>query len=86
MPPSPKPPRFFEGKKLKQPKSPMEPARRPRYSEPIACAASSITMRLCRRATSMMGSMSAIWPYRCTGMIARVFPVIAASIFDGSML
>ncbi len=86
MPPSPNPPRFFDGKKLKQPKSPIDPARRPLYSEPMACAASSTTIRLCRRATSMIGSISAICPYRCTGMIARVLSVTAASIFDASRL
>ena len=33
-----------------------------------------------------MSVMSATWPYRLTGMIARVFGVIAASIRRGSML
>ena len=42
-PPSPKPPRFFVGKKLKHASGPAEPTRRPRASAaPIACAASSI--------------------------------------------
>ena len=86
MPPSPKAPRFFDGKKLKQPKCPMEPARRPLYSAPIACAPSSITYRLCRAAIAMIGSMSAICPYRCTGMMAFVFGVTAASIRAGLML
>ena len=48
------------------------PARRPLYSAPWACAASSITIRLWRRAMSRIGSMSARWPYRCTGRMARV--------------
>ena len=34
----------------------------------------------------MMASMSAGWPYRCTGMMAQVRGVIAASMRCGSML
>ena len=37
----------------------IEPARRPQYSAPCACAASSITVRPCRRAISQIGSISA---------------------------
>ena len=54
----------------------MEPALRQRssffekYSAPCAWQASSMTMRLYWVARSRMGSMSAICPYKCTGMAA----------------
>src|ERR1039458_402385 len=60
--------------------SPMLPARRPLYSAPWACAASSTTTNPWRRAMSMTGSMSAGCPKRCTGMMALVRGVMAASI------
>ena len=37
-------------------------------------------------AISMMGSMSAIWPYRWTGMIALVCLVMAPSMSLGSIV
>jgi len=86
IPPSPRVPRFFDGKKLKQPTVPIEPAWRPLYFDPMDCAASSMTNRLCFLAMAMIGSMSAICPNRCTGMIALVRGVMAASIFVASML
>ena len=48
--------------------------------------ASSSTFRPWRRAMSSSGSMSAGWPYRCTGSSARVRDVIAASTRAGSRL
>ena len=39
----------------------------------------------CRPAIALMASMSHTWPYRLTGMIARVRAVIAASIFEASI-
>src|SRR5262245_56710289 len=51
-----------------------------------ACAASQMTFNLYFLAISMMGSMSAGWPYKCTGIMAFVFSVIAASILVTSML
>src|SRR5512134_674809 len=52
------------------PTSPSEPAGRPLYSVPSASAASSRTGTSWRRQTSRIGSMSAGWPYRWTGMTA----------------
>src|SRR5687768_6436285 len=46
--------------------------RRPRYAAPCACAASSSTLSPCLRAIASSSSSAAGWPYRCTGMIARV--------------
>jgi hypothetical protein len=87
MPPSPKPPRFLLGKKEKHPRSPIEPALRPFSSKaPIAWAASSITAMPRSRATSMIGSMSAMRPYRWTGMMAFVRSVTAPATACGSML
>ena len=63
-----------------------DPARRPLYSAPCAWHASSMTTRPCRRAISMIGSMSAGWPNRCTGMTAFVRGVIARSSADGSIV
>ncbi len=45
-----------------------------------------MTLSPWRRAIAMMGSMSAGCPYRCTGRMARVAGVIAASIRAGSRL
>ena len=45
-----------------------------------------MTFNLCFRAMLMIGSMSAGCPYRCTGMMAFVFDVIAASMLPGAML
>src|SRR2546429_9317568 len=38
------------------------------------------------RAAARIGSISAVWPYRWTGMIAAVLRVIAETTFAGSML
>ena len=38
------------------------------------------------RASALIGSMSAGWPYRWTAMIARVLGVMAAAIRPGSRL
>src|SRR5437879_6523720 len=38
------------------------------------------------RAAARIGSISAVWPYRWTGMIAAVFRVITDATFAGSML
>ena len=54
MPPSPAPPRFFEGKNEKQPKSLIEPERFPSHSEPMDWAASSIRKAWCRSQTALM--------------------------------
>src|SRR6185437_11646174 len=51
----------------------------------MACAQSSITLRSCLRAISMIGSISQGLPAKCTGRIARVRAVMAASIAAGSM-
>ena len=40
----------------------------------------------CLAAIALISSMSAVWPYSETGMIALVRGVIAASISSGSML
>ena len=58
---------------------------RPSYVDPTACALSSMTARLCFRAIAISGFMSAIRPVRCTGMIALVRGVTAASTAAGSM-
>ena len=78
-PPSPAPPRFFDGKKLKQPNSPMLPTFFPWYCEPIDWAASSMTGTPWPRAIAVIASMSAGSPKRWTGMIARVLLVMADS-------
>ena len=52
--------------------APSVPARLPWYSAPMAWAASSMMGRSCRSAMLQSGSISAHWPNRCTGMIARV--------------
>ena len=41
---------------------PNEPARRPPYVAPCACAASSTTMSSCRLANAVTASMSQTWP------------------------
>ena len=45
-----------------------------------------MTASPCLPAISMIRSMSAIWWPRCTGMIARVRSVIAASTRSGSIV
>ena len=49
QPPSPSTVRFFDGKKLNAPKSPMLPTVLPLYFAPCACAQSSMTQRLMLR-------------------------------------
>src|ERR1044072_2638835 len=51
----------------------------------MACALSSITGILYLLATSIIASILAAWPYRCTGIIAFVLGVMAFSIAAGSM-
>src|SRR6516165_4045642 len=60
--------------------------RRPRQEEPMACAASSMTRSRCRAAMSYRRSMSTGSPAKCTGMIARVRLVMAASACSRSIL
>src|SRR5262249_37539225 len=79
IPPSPAPPRFFEGKKLKQPQVPMLPTYLSQYRDPIDCAASSITERSYALAISVIFFISAGNPNRLTGIIAFVRLVMAAS-------
>ena len=71
-PASPNAPRFLDGKNENAAIVPSTPARRPSYSAPTACAASSTTARLCFAAMRLISSIAAHWPYRCTGMIAFV--------------
>ena len=58
---------------------------RPLYVAPKLCAASSITARPCFAAMALISSMSAGWPYKETGMIARVFGVMAAAMREASI-
>ena len=62
MPPSPQVVMFLSEWNENAPQSPIEPAARPLYFEPVACAQSSSTLRPCFFAISMIGSMSTIWP------------------------
>ncbi len=75
----------FDDWKLKQPMSPSVPAPLPRQKPPCMWAQSSITFRPRACAISVMRSMSAMREPRCTGRMARVSGVIAASIFAASM-
>ncbi len=86
MPPSPMPPRFFEGKNEKQAPTPIVPARLPCHSEPIACAASSSTLMPRGSHRARIAGMSAHWPNRCTGTTAFVFAVMQAASLTGSRL
>lgn len=63
----------------------MEPIFWPRYQVSVACAASSITVSACRRAISPIASMSQGQPHMCTGRMAFVRGVMAASIRATSM-
>ncbi len=76
-PPSPK--QIFSAPKLKIPRSPKLPAKRPSMVAPRACAASSITRTSLPRASSTIAPISAGLPKRCGTIIALVFLVIAAS-------
>ena len=71
--------------RLKVPICPMVPTFRPLYSAPWAWQASSMTNSLCFLAISRIGSMSAGSPWMCTGIMAFVRSVMAASSFAGSM-
>ena len=77
---------WWEKKKLKVARSPKLPTFLPFISAPVDSQASSTTMRLCRRAISMMLPISHGFPRRCTGMMAFVFFVIAFSISRTLML
>ncbi len=66
--------------------SPRFPAFVPWYSAPWAWQASSITGRSRSFAASRIGSISAVCPYRCTGMTAAVLRVTASGSFAGSIV
>src|SRR3989441_2151426 len=66
--------------------SPRLPAFLPWYSAPAAWAASSMTGMPRSRAAARIGSSSAVWPYRWTGMTAAVLRVMTEATFVGSML
>ena len=71
-PPSPQAPRFFVGKKLKQPASPPAPLARPRSSRaPMAWAASTTRARPSFAARACSPSIGAQRPKRSTGRMAR---------------
>ena len=63
----------------------MEPAPLPRHLPPCACAQSSTIFSECFRAIAGRASMSANRMPRCTGKIARVLGVMAASAAPASM-
>ncbi len=79
MPPSPKPPRFLEGKNEKVAAVPNEPARAPASVEPAACAASSST----GTPSASMSATGAAFPNRSTATTAFVFGVSAACTVSG---
>src|SRR5256712_6644505 len=64
----------------------MFPAFLPWYSAPAAWAASSMTGIPRSRAAARIGSISAVWPYKWTGMTAAVLRVMTEATFAGSML
>ena len=73
--------------KLNEPQWPMVPAMRPLSSLPRnVWAESSMTIRLCCRASSMIGSMSQGRPLMGTGMMALVRAVILRFTSFASML
>src|SRR5439155_17529321 len=65
---------------------PRLPAFLPWYSAPAAWAASSMTGMPRSRAAARIGSISAAWPYRWTGITAAVLRVMTDATFAGSML
>ena len=77
---------FLLGWKLKHTRSPKLPMRLPAHVEPIACAASSMTRSRWRAARAYSRSMSTARPAKCTGRMARVRGVIAASTCPRSIL
>ena len=72
QPPSPSAPRFLPGYMLNAAAWPMLPVLWPPVLAPCACAASSSTMMPRLRARALMLSIGQGWPYRCTGITARV--------------
>ena len=75
MPPSPKAPRFFEGKNENVAAFPSAPGRRPSPAiEPAACAASSST----GTPSASISATGARLPNRCTAITAFVRGVSAA--------
>ena len=86
MPASPKAGKFLVGKNENVARSPKLPAPRPPSVAPKACAASSITARPWRPATSRRPGMSAGPPKTCTATMARLRSVTAASTDCGSRL
>src|ERR1700709_2308119 len=74
IPPSPKQPRFFEGKKENVAAVPSEPGRPSAEVEPAACAASSST----GTPSAWISAIGATLPNRCTAITAFVRGVSAA--------
>src|ERR1700761_3480091 len=75
MPPSPKQPRFLEGKNENVAADPNDPGRPASVLEPAACAASSST----GTPSASISATGATLPNRCTAITAFVRDVIAAS-------
>ena len=73
-PPSPKQPRFFDGKKLKVASVPSAPGRPASESDPAACAASSIT----GTPSASISATGQTLPKRWTAITAFVRGVSAA--------
>ena len=73
-------------KKLNVETCPNPPTGTPSYFAPWASHASSIIGRACLAEMTWSASMSQGFPRRCTGMMARVFGVMAASIASVLML
>ena len=78
-PPSPKQPRFLEGKKLKVAADPSDPGRPCSERDPAACAASSIT----GTPSASISATGATLPKRCTTTTALVRGVSAALTVSG---
>jgi hypothetical protein len=78
-PPSPKQPRFLEGKKLNVAAVPSEPGRPLEEVEPAAWAASSST----GTPSASISAMGATLPNRCTAIAAFVRGVSAALTVSG---
>ena len=78
-PPSPKPPRFLDGKKLNVASAPSAPGRPAGVVEPAACAASSTT----GTPSAAISATGATLPNRCTAITAFVRGVSAARTVSG---
>ncbi len=78
-PPSPKPPRFLDGKKLKVAALPSAPGRPSGPREPRAWAASSST----GTPSAAISATGATFPNRCTTITALVRGVSAARTVSG---